>query len=167
MRRRKMKKRNIKQFMAKSPQSYIKREKEKKQQKRREEKQKKKEARKAEKKEKNEGIPFAYVDKFGNLTNVPPDSSQKEEIEASEIELGIPKRVNSEKIEPMRNGKIAFFNYNKGFGFITDIESQEKYYCHISNLNDEVSEGDKVKFEIEKSSRGLSAINVELLQKVN
>ncbi|RED49591.1 cold-shock protein [Seonamhaeicola aphaedonensis] len=149
--------------MAKSQQSYIKREKEKKQQQKREEKQKKREARKAEKKDNNDGIPFAYVDKLGNLTDIPPDRSQKEEIEASEIELGIPKRVNLEKIEPIRNGKMEFFNHSKGFGFIMDTESKEKYFCHISNLKDEVSEGDKVKFEIEKSSKGQSAINVELL----
>ena len=65
--------------MAKSQQTFNKSEKEKKRLKKREDKRKKMEARKMEKEENGgaESIPFAYVDQFGNLTDTPPDPSEK------------------------------------------------------------------------------------------
>ena len=65
--------------MAKSQQTFNKSEKEKKRLKKREDKRKKMEARKLEKEENGgaESIPFAYVDQFGNLTDTPPDPSEK------------------------------------------------------------------------------------------
>ena len=148
--------------MAKSQQTFSKREKEKKRQKKREEKQKKKEARKAEAKEGDGGIPFAYVDQFGNLTDAPPEPSDKEEIDASEIVLGIPQKVE-EEFDPIREGKVSFFDHSKGFGFIMDIETQEKYFVHVSGLIDEINENDKVTFELEKGQKGMNAVRVSLL----
>ncbi|MCX2719628.1 cold-shock protein [Lentiprolixibacter aurantiacus] len=148
--------------MARSQESYSKREKEKKRLKKREEKQKKKEARKEEAKEGGGGIPFAYVDKFGNLTETPQDPEEKEEIDASEIVLEVPKREKAE-YDPVRKGKVSFFDYSKGFGFIVDQENQEKYFCHISGLLDEINENDKVSFELEKGLKGLNAVRVKLL----
>jgi len=149
--------------MAKSQQTFSKREKEKKRQKKREEKLKKKEARKAEAKESDGGIPFAYVDKFGNLTDTPPEPSEKEEIDASEIVLGIPQKVE-EEFDPIRQGKVAFFDHSKGFGFITDTATQEKHFVHVSGLIDEINENDKVTFELEKGQKGMNAVRVKLQQ---
>ena len=148
--------------MAKSQQTFNKKEKEKKKQKKREEKQKKKEARRAEAKQSDGGIPFAYVDKFGNLTDTPPDTSEKEEIDASEIVLGIPQKVE-EEFDPIRQGKVSFFDHSKGFGFIIDTETQEKHFVHVSGLIDEINENDKVTFELEKGQRGMNAVRVSLV----
>ncbi|NNL79843.1 MAG: cold shock domain-containing protein [Flavobacteriaceae bacterium] len=150
--------------MARSQQTFSKREKEKKRLKKREEKQKKKEARRAEAKEKGEGIPFAYVDKHGNLTDTPPEPQpEEEEIDATSIEVSIPKKIHSEEeFDPVRIGKVAYFDHSKGFGFITDNETQEKYFCHVSGLNDEIFEGNKVSFELEKGQRGMNAVRVSL-----
>ena len=147
--------------MAKSQQTFSKREKEKKRQKKREEKQKKKEARKAEASQNEGGIPFAYVDKFGNLTDTPPEPIEEEEIDASEIVLGIPQKVE-EEIDPIRQGKVSFFDHSKGFGFIIDTETQEKHFVHVSGLNDEIQENDKVTFELEQGQRGMNAARVSL-----
>ena len=147
--------------MAKSQQTFSKREKEKKRQKKREEKQKKKEARRAEASEGDGGIPFAYVDKFGNLTDTPPEPSEEEEIDASDIVLGIPQKVE-EEFDPVRTGKVAFFDHSKGFGFIMDTETQEKHFVHVSGLNDEINENDKVTFELEKGLKGMNAVRVSL-----
>ncbi|RNC92122.1 MAG: cold shock domain-containing protein [Allomuricauda sp.] len=149
--------------MAKSQQTFSKKEKEKKKQKKREEKQKKKEARRAEAKQSDGGIPFAYVDKFGNLTDTPPDTSEKEEIDASEIVLGIPQKVE-EEFDPIRQGKVSFFDHSKGFGFIIDTETQEKHFVHVSGLIDEINENDKVTFELEKGQRGMNAVRVSLMK---
>lgn len=149
--------------MAKSQQTYSKSEKEKKRLKKREEKQKKKEARKLESKEHGPGIQFAYVDHDGNLTDTPPDPSKKIKIDASTIEIGVPKRDDSdiEEFDPVRNGKVSFFDTSKGFGFIIDTENQEKYFTHVSGLIDEIAENDKVSFELEKGMKGMNAVRVK------
>ena len=149
--------------MAKSQQSFNKREKEKKRLKKREEKQKKKEARKEEQKDSGGGIQFAYVDKYGNLTDTPPEPSEKEEIDAESIVLGIPKKEESaDDLDPVRKGKVSFFDHSKGFGFIIDQETQEKHFCHISNIIDEIQENDRVTFELMKGQRGMDAVKVAL-----
>ena len=146
--------------MAKSQQTFNKTEKEKKRRKKREEKQKKKEARRAEAKENPQGIQFAYVDHYGNLTDTPPDPSMKIKVDAKSIELGIPKKEEVE-YDPIRNGKVSFFDSSKGFGFIIDSEDQEKYFTHVSGLIDEIVENDKVTFELEKGMKGLNAVRVK------
>lgn len=145
--------------MAKSQQTFNKIEKEKKKQKKREEKKKKKEERKASGETAAE---FAYVDEFGNLTDTPPDPSKKVEIEAEDIEIGIPKKEDSEEEEKdFRNeGKVSFFDHSKGFGFIIDSRTQEKYFVHVTGLLDEIQENDLVSFELEKGQRGMNAVRV-------
>jgi cold shock CspA family protein len=148
--------------MAKSQVTFNKIEKEKKRLKKREDKQKKKEARKAEAKENNKGIQFAYVDYNGNLTDTPPDPSMKEKVEADSIELGIPKKEHrEEELDPIRQGKVSFFDTSKGFGFIIDSESQEKHFVHVSGLIDSIQEADKVTFELEKGLKGMNAVRVK------
>lgn len=148
--------------MAKSQQTFNKSEKEKKRLKKRELKAKKKEVRKLEK-EKGLGIQFAYVDHNGNLVDTPPDPDLKEKIDAESIILGIPKKEDrdEEKFDPIRNGKVSFFDTSKGFGFIIDLENQEKYFCHVSGLIDEIAENDKVTFELEKGMKGMNAVRVK------
>ncbi len=151
--------------MARSQQSYSKREKEKKRLKKREEKQKKKEARKAEAKESGGGIPFAYLDKYGNLTDTPPDPADKEETDIESIEISVPKKEDMEDaFDPIRKGKVSFFDHSKGFGFIIDSETQERHFCHVSNLIDEINENDSVTFELKKGLKGLDAVKVTLQQ---
>ena len=153
--------------MAKSQQTFNKSEKEKKRLKKREEKRKKMEARKLEKEESGKkGIEFAYVDHNGNLTDTPPDPSKKIKIKAKNIEISIPKTLEGdrEEIDPVRNGKVSFFDTSKGFGFIIDSENQEKYFCHVSGLVDEIAENDKVSFELEKGMKGMNAVKVTLIK---
>ncbi|NJB69966.1 cold shock CspA family protein [Saonia flava] len=150
--------------MAKSQQTFNKSEKEKKRLKKREEKRKKMLARKEEAKENGKtGIPMAYVDFNGNLVDTPPDPSMKVEIEAESIVLGIPKKEegDEEEFDPVRKGKVSFFDTSKGFGFIIDSENQEKYFCHVSGLIDEIAENDKVSFELEKGMKGMNAVRVK------
>lgn len=151
--------------MAKSQQTYSKSEKEKKRLKKREEKQKKKEARKAEAKE-NPGIQFAYVDHLGNLTDTPPDPSKKVKVEAASIEIGIPKMEEGDRVafDPVRKGKVSFFDSSKGFGFIIDDVNEEKYFTHVSGLIDTIVENDQVSFELEKGQRGMNAVKVTLIK---
>jgi len=149
--------------MAKSQQTYNKSEKEKKRLKKRELKKKKMEARKLDVKENGtKGIEFAYVDHDGNLTDTPPDPTLKVEVDIEDIILGIPKKEEGEAEDPIRKGKVSFFDSSKGFGFIVDSDNQEKYFTHVSGLIDDIAENDKVTFELEKGMKGMNAVKVTL-----
>lgn len=150
--------------MGRSQQTFNKSEKEKKRLKKREDKKKKMEARKAESKESgSKGIEFAYVDHNGHLVDTPPDPSKKIKVKAKNIEIGIPKMDESERVafDPVRKGKVSFFDTSKGFGFILDSENQEKYFCHVSGLIDQIVENDSVSFELEKGQKGMNAVRVK------
>jgi cold shock CspA family protein len=67
-----------------------------------------------------------------------------------------------EKIDPIRTGKVSYFDTSKGFGFIIDSENSEKYFTHVSGLIDTIEENDEVTFELEKGMKGMNAVNVKL-----
>lgn len=148
--------------MAKSQQTFSKSEKEKKRLKKRQDKRKKMEARKAAKEEGGStGIQFAYVDHNGNLTDTPPDPELKVEYELEDIQISTTKKEDLPEEDPVRKGKVNFFDTSKGFGFIIDSDNGEKYFTHVSGLIDTIAENDKVSFELEKGMRGMNAIKVK------
>ncbi|MEP2937314.1 MAG: cold shock domain-containing protein [Gilvibacter sp.] len=63
----------------------------------------------------------------------------------------------------MKNGTVKFYIESKGYGFITDDDSSTDYFVHISGLNDEIREGDKVTFELQEGKKGMNAVNVTLV----
>ena len=153
--------------MAKSQQTFNKSEKEKKRLKKRDDKRKKMEARKQEREENGTvGIPIAYVGHDGQLTDTPPDPSLKVKIKAKNIEIGVPKQTaeDREALNPVREGKVSFFDGSKGFGFIIDNLTQEKYFTHVSGHIDAITENDKVSYELEKGLKGLNAVKVQLIK---
>jgi cold shock CspA family protein len=147
--------------MAKSQQTFNKIEKEKKRLKKREEKQKKKDERKSN--PKGSDFEIAYVDEYGNLTDTPPDPSKKIIVDIEDIEIGIPKKEDSEEqdVKKDKEGKVSFFDHSKGFGFIIDSINQEKYFVHVSGLIDEIEENDKVTYELERGMKGMNAVRVK------
>lgn len=62
----------------------------------------------------------------------------------------------------MKQGKVKFFNETKGFGFITDQESGQDVFVHVSGLNGDIREGDLVSFEISDGRKGPNAVNVSV-----
>ena len=146
--------------MAKSQETYNKKEKEKKRLKKREDKKKRQEVRKTNSKGSDLESMMAYVDENGQITETPPDPTKKRKVSASSIEIGIPKKV-VEEVEAVRKGKIDYFNDSKGFGFILEQDTQRKYFVHVHGLLEEVREGDKVSFELEQGMKGLNAVRVK------
>jgi len=147
--------------MAKSQQTFGKSEREKKRLKKRETKQKKREARKASSKGGGLENMLVYVDEYGNFTDTPPDPANKIKVEASSIEIGVPKKEDREEEEVDKDGKVSFYDSSKGFGFIIGNLTGEKYFCHVSGLIDEIQEGDKVSFELERGLKGMNAVKVK------
>lgn len=62
----------------------------------------------------------------------------------------------------VKKGKVKFFNDSKGFGFITDSESNQEYFVHVSGLLNAISENDEVTFDLQEGRKGLNAANVRL-----
>lgn len=63
----------------------------------------------------------------------------------------------------MNTGKVKFFNETKGFGFISEEQSGQDYFVHVSGLVDEINEGDQVEFELKEGKKGLNAVNVKVV----
>ena len=147
--------------MGKSQETFSKKEKEKKRLKKRQEKLARREERKAiPKKTFEESI--AYIDENGNFTDTPPDAAKKSVIKAEDIVLGVPKKV-SEENDSTKKGKLEYYNNDKGYGFIKEDSTNDKYFVHVSSINGEILEGDKVSFELEKGPKGLNAVKVNKL----
>lgn len=144
--------------MAKSN-SFNKREIEKKKQSKRLEKQQRKEDRKANAGNTSFEDMIAYVDENGVITDTPPDFQNKEEIEIEDILVSTPKKTQVDEPTELK-GRVEFFDSSKGFGFIKDLNSVEKYFFHKSNVQGDISESDIVNFELERGPRGMNAINV-------
>lgn len=147
--------------MSKSQETYSKKEKEKKRLKKRQEKQLKREERKANSTDGSLNSMMAYVDEFGNITDTPPDDTKKKEVKAENIELGVPKREH-EPLTSERTGKVEFFNDSKGYGFIKETGTGEKYFVHINSCEAQIAENDNVSFELERGPKGMNAVRVKL-----
>lgn len=149
--------------MARSQESFNKRENEKKRQKKKKDKLQKREERKASPdKSKDFDDMIAYVDEFGNITDTPPDPSKKKKIKSEDIEIGVPRQAPPDPADLIRKGKVTFFNASKGYGFIRDLENNDSIFVHVNGLESEVQEGDSVTFETERGPKGLNAIHVKL-----
>jgi cold shock CspA family protein len=148
--------------MARSQQSFNKREKEKQRAKDKQEKAEKMEERKAAaKKGKSLEDMMAYIDENGNLSTTPPDPSKMRTFNQEDIEIGVPQQREPEPEELIRKGSVNFFNSAKGFGFIKDSQTGESVFFHQNNLSEQVKEGDKLIFEVEMGARGPIAINIK------
>ena len=144
--------------MAGSQETFGKKEREKKKLAKKKEKLQRKEERKAG----GQDSMFVYVDEYGQLVDTPPDPANKIKVDAESIEIGIPKKEDREDAVPVdRIGKVSFFDTSKGFGFILDKNTQEKFFVHVSGLLEEIKENDSVTFELERGLKGMNAVRVK------
>jgi cold shock CspA family protein len=149
--------------MAKSQETYSKKEKEKKKIAQRKEKEEKKLERKANAVKGGLDTMMAYVDEYGNITDTPPDPTKKLVFNAEDMQLGATK-IETVAEEPNRTGTVTFFNDAKGFGFIKDAVNQESLFVHANQLNDQIKENDKVSFNTERGQKGMVATNVSKIK---
>lgn len=146
--------------MAKSQQAFNKSEREKARLKKRKDKLQRQEERKANPGGTGLEDMLAWVDENGNITNTPPDPTKKIKIDAESIEISTPKREEKEN-STIKFGRVDFLNDAKGFGFIRELETQEKYFVHVNGLLEAVKENDKVSFELERGMKGMNAVRVK------
>ena len=148
--------------MGKSGETFNKKEKEKKRAKQKKDKAEKMEERKANaKKGKSLDDMMAYIDENGNISSTPPDPNKRKVFKQEDMQIGVPKHVPGEDENSVRTGVVAFFNDEKGFGFINDLQTQERVFVHANNLSEPLKEGNRVNFEVEMGPKGPSAVNVK------
>ena len=63
----------------------------------------------------------------------------------------------------MNTGTVKFFNETKGFGFISEDDTDKEHFVHVSGLIDKINEGDVVEFELQEGKKGLNAVNVKVI----
>lgn len=148
--------------MGRSQETFGKKEVRNKKERKRKEKAQKRLAKKEKEKSSKLEDMMAYVDEFGNITTTPPDPEQKkEEINAEDIEIGVPKH-NEEDEDPVRKGVVTYFNDDKGYGFIKDSKTKEKIFVHINNVVDDIKENNMVTYEVVMGQKGPAATEVKI-----
>lgn len=148
--------------MAKSQQTFNKKEREKKRAKKKQAKLERREQRKLEKKEIGKLTledQLMYLDENGNLTREKPDPSKKFKIKAEDIKLGVPLNMKP-NYETVFRGKVKYFQEDKGYGFITEKATKESIFVHINDAYNGISENHIVEYEVGKGPRGPKAIKV-------
>jgi CspA family cold shock protein len=63
-------------------------------------------------------------------------------------------------------GQVKWFNEKKGYGFIQQDGGKDLFFHYTAIQGDglkSLKEGQKVRFEIEETSKGLSAKNVQII----
>ena len=65
----------------------------------------------------------------------------------------------------MATGKVKWFNSKKGYGFITEDETEKDIFLHVSALEESklknLKEDQKIKFEIKDENNKLQAIDLK------
>jgi cold shock CspA family protein len=137
--------------------------------KRKAQKKQEKELRKEKRKEESKGGKsledmMAYVDEWGNISSTPPDATRRKDTVSAENIVTGSRNIGKQAGPSLRTGKVTFFNTSKGFGFIRDDESGDSVFMHTKSLLSPVNENDKVSFTTQTGPKGLSAVGVKVLK---
>jgi CspA family cold shock protein len=65
----------------------------------------------------------------------------------------------------MKQGKVKFFNSDKGFGFITPADGTADVFVHTSGLTERINDNDEVQFETERGPKGINAVRVQVVRR--
>jgi cold shock CspA family protein len=150
--------------MAKSQETFSKKEREKQRKRKQQDRQEKMRERKSNNnKGKSLEDMMAYLDENGNLTDKPPDPKKKIVFQQEDIPISVPRQEERAQ-DALRTGTVTFFNDQKGFGFINDAQTRERIFFHVNDLAAPVKENDKVTFSVKKSPKGLVAMDVTLIR---
>jgi len=63
-----------------------------------------------------------------------------------------------------KTGRVKFFNRKRGYGFIESDHLEKDVFVHVTDLEDRVSKGDEVVFQVELSPKGMEAKRVRLIK---
>lgn len=98
---------------------------------------------------------FVYVDQYGNLTDVHPDQQKEEQQKFT-------KTIQRDTIDKEHTGVVTYYS-DKGYGFITQDNSKDSLFVHSSDVSTPLTQGDKVSFKKQKTTKGLRALEVKII----
>ncbi|RYY66272.1 MAG: cold shock domain-containing protein [Chitinophagaceae bacterium] len=145
--------------MARSKETFSKKEIENRKRKQRQEKKERMAARK-EQGPKSFDDMIAYLDENGNLSTTPLDIKNKKVYKLEEVPDAVPKAEAYIPDNQMHQGTVQYFSKSKGFGFIQDGTTGERIFVHKDQCNFPITETDKVTYLKRMGDRGLMAMNV-------
>ncbi|WP_294066629.1 cold-shock protein [Proteiniphilum sp. UBA1028] len=131
-------------------------------------KQKKKEKMLRREERKQQGVSsfedmIAYVDANGVIVDEPPMPTKAEEIELEDIEVSVPRKEVTEEVgDP--TGRVDFYDESRGFGFIKEKDSVNKFFFHKSNAEPGIQEDHMVTFRLERGLKGINAVDVKIIR---
>jgi len=70
-------------------------------------------------------------------------------------------RVSSIPKVKMETGTVKWFNQNKGFGFIERENEDKDLFVHMTEVQGQINDGDKVEFEVGETEKGPAAQKVK------
>jgi CspA family cold shock protein len=63
------------------------------------------------------------------------------------------------------NGKVKWFNPNKGFGFIAREDQEKDVFVHVSAVKAaglrDLKEGEQLTFDVDQAAKGPCAVNLQ------
>ncbi|MBK1442537.1 cold shock domain-containing protein [Parapedobacter sp. ISTM3] len=150
--------------MAKSQETFNKKERAKKKLQKRKEKELRRDEKRHDPSSKGKSLDdmIAYVDENGNISSTPPDPKKVKKIAVEDIVIDTPKEAPVDP-DALPTGIITYFDAAKGYGFITNQQSQERIFVHVKSLAEPgvtLATGDKVEYTATKGPRGLQAESV-------
>ena len=107
------------------------------------------------KKVKGGGEPIEVKNGFKTTYEIDPE--KKKVFNVEDIQIGVAKSKEIE--EPLKEGRVDYFNEPKGFGFIIQ-NNGEKIFFHVNQVTGQVREGDLVNYTVERGPKGLNAMGV-------
>ena len=61
----------------------------------------------------------------------------------------------------METGTVKWFNQNKGFGFIERENEDKDLFVHMTEVQGQINDGDKVEFDVGETEKGPAAQKVK------
>ena len=145
--------------MARSKETFSKKEIENRKRKQRQEKKERMAARKERGPQSFDDM-IAYMDENGNLSSTPIDIRNKKVYKLEEVPDAVPKAEAYIPDNQLHQGTVQYFSKSKGFGFIHDDATGERIFVHKDQCNFPIAETDKVTYLKRMGDRGFMAMNV-------
>lgn len=100
---------------------------------------------------------LVYVDRNGNLTDIPPDQQKEETPRADQFEEDA---LASDTME--YTGIVTFYS-EKGYGFIIEDKTKDNLFVHSSDVSQAIEKGNRVSYMKQKSAKGFRAVDVKII----